>query len=263
MRIFAGCVGCSRPFTVLFLLWLCAFNCGAGLPATISLIKPSVVLVGTFSATDSPRFSFSGTGFVVLDGNHAVTNAHVVAGHLTQGSGRFVAVQVWSASGAWEMRQAKIHLVDEAHDLAVVKFQGPPVKSLQLAMSNYPEGAEIAFMGFPVGGILGFSHVTHQGYISSVAAMNLPAPTSNQLNARAIRGLRTGSFNVYQLDATAYPGNSGGPIFDIESGQVIGVMNSVLVKGGRESALTNPTGISYGIPSAHVVDMLSKVVAEP
>jgi S1-C subfamily serine protease len=62
--------------------------------------------------------------------------------------------------------------------------------------------------------------------------------------------LREGNFQLLQLDATAYPGNSGGPVFDVESGQVVGVLSSGLVKAGRESALSSPTGITYAVPVA-------------
>ena len=61
---------------------------------------------------------------------------------------------------------------------------------------------------------------------------------------------------MLQLDATAYPGNSGSPLYEVGSGQVVGVLNSVLVKSTKESALENPTGISYAIP----IDYLNKLL---
>ncbi len=82
------------------------------------------------------------------------------------------------------------------------------------------------------------------------------------LNARTIASLRSGSFNIFQLDATAYPGNSGGPMFDAESGDVLGVINMVFVKGTKESALTNPSGISYAIPSIFVQQLMQRRKAD-
>jgi len=73
-----------------------------------------------------------------------------------------------------------------------------------------------------------------------------------------IHRLAEGSFNIFQLDATAYPGNSGSPVYDPESAQVIGVVNQVLVKGTKEAALSNPSGIAYAVPSRYVADLLRK-----
>ena len=57
---------------------------------------------------------------------------------------------------------------------------------------------------------------------------------------------------------TAYPGNSGSPVYHIESGEVVGVINKVFVSQGKESALSAPSGISYAIPVKHVDALLKK-----
>jgi len=64
---------------------------------------------------------------------------------------------------------------------------------------------------------------------------------------------------IYQLDAIAYPGNSGSPMYDPKSGEVIGVINKVLVKDTKESALSSPTGISYAIPVKYVHKLISDI----
>ncbi|HNM56654.1 MAG TPA: S1C family serine protease, partial [Thauera aminoaromatica] len=64
-------------------------------------------------------------------------------------------------------------------------------------------------------------------------------------------------FRVYQLDATAYPGNSGSPLYDPASGEVIGVLNMVFVKSTKEKVLADPSGISYAIP----VEYLQRLIA--
>ena len=71
-----------------------------------------------------------------------------------------------------------------------------------------------------------------------------------------MRDAREGNFDIYQLDATAYPGNSGGPVLDAVTGRVVAVVNMVLIKAGRESALSQPTGISYAIPVRHLQELL-------
>jgi len=60
------------------------------------------------------------------------------------------------------------------------------------------------------------------------------------------------------LDATAYPGNSGSPLYEEQTGKVIGVINSVFVKGTKETAIENPSGIIYVIPSQYVRALLDK-----
>ena len=49
-------------------------------------------------------------------------------------------------------------------------------------------------------------------------------------------------------DATAYPGNSGSPVYRAQDGVVIGVINKVFVKSTKENVLKDPSGITYAIP---------------
>ena len=232
-------------------------NARADLPDTVARIKPSVVVVGTFRATDSPRFRMRGTGFVVADGNHAVTNAHVLPEATENMAGMTVVVQVRRPGGDLSMRQATVLQVDRVHDLALMRFEGAAAPAMQVGDSSaVREGQAVAFMGFPIGGALGFSSVTHRALISSITPAAMPTPTARQLNAATIRSVRAGPFDIFQLDGTAYPGNSGGPLFDPESGVVLGVVNMVFIKGSRESALSQPSGISYAIPSRFVAELI-------
>ncbi len=237
----------------------------ADIPETIARIKPSIVIVGTFNTTNSPRFNLRGTGFVVGNGNWAVTNAHVIpeGAQIEVDNKLVVQVRVDSKNqatqGELNMRQVTVIEVDKLHDLALLQFDGASVPKLTLRDSDaVREGQSVAFTGFPIGGVLGFSAVTHRGMVSSITPIALPSASSQQLNARMIASLRSGSFDIFQLDATAYPGNSGGPMFDTETGEVLGVINMVFIKGTKESALTNPTGISYAIPSKYVLQLLQR-----
>ncbi len=231
----------------------------ADLPDTITRVKPSVVVVGTYKATDSPRFRMRGTGFVVVDGRQVVTNMHVLPDGSEDTTDTQLVVQVRGPAGEWQMRGAATLARDAAHDLALLSMDGAAVPALALKDSNsVREGQAVAFMGFPIGGALGFSSVTHRATVSSITAAALPTPTAGQLSEKAIRSLRGGPFDIFQLDGTAYPGNSGGPLFDPDTGEVLGVVNMVFLKGTHESALTNPSGISYAIPSRHVLDLLQR-----
>lgn len=235
-------------------------TCGAraDLPALIVAARPSVLPVGTYSALSSPRFTFRGSGFVVEEGTLLITNAHVLPDSATDPAPQ-LAVLAARTDGGRDVRVATLVKVDRIHDLALLRLEGAPLPALPLAEAGaVHEGMDVALMGFPLGGVLGYSTVTHRGIVSSITTIALPSPTSRQLAPKAISQLREGAFEVYQLDATAYPGNSGGPLLDAHSGQVVGIVNMVLVKGTRESALTNPTGITYAIPVRFARDLLKQ-----
>jgi S1-C subfamily serine protease len=63
---------------------------------------------------------------------------------------------------------------------------------------------------------------------------------------------------VFQLDGTAYPGNSGSPVYRPDSGEVIAVVNSAFIKGTKESVLKQPSGISYAIPVSKLKQLLQE-----
>jgi S1-C subfamily serine protease len=106
--------------------------------------------------------------------------------------------------------------------------------------------------------VLGLNHVTHRALLSSITPIVMPSMTSSRLDARAITQLQRGPLNIFQLDGTAYPGNSGSPVYDVDSGKVLGVINMVFVKGLKENAITSPSGISYAIPAQYVNDLLQR-----
>jgi len=230
----------------------------AGLEEVIVAAKPSVVAVGTYKSTDSPRFGFRGSGFVVASGNLVVTNAHVLPDVIPDGgiAGTLAVVVPGARDDAARLRTATLLDVDRAHDLAVLRIDGAPLPALALAEDKAREGMEVAIVGFPIGGALGFTPVTHRGIIASITAIALPVPGADNLNAQAIRRLRSGSFDIYQLDATAYPGNSGGPVLDAQTGKVVAVINMVLVRGSKESAIKYPSGISYAIPAPFGAELI-------
>lgn len=231
----------------------------AALEQVIVATKPSLVAVGTFSPTDNPRFGFRGSGFVVAGGNRVVTNAHVLPDPIPPGgTAGALAVLVPNADrDKTQLRGATLLGVDRAHDLALLRIDGPPLPALELADGDaVREGMSVAILGFPIGGALGFTPVTHRGIISAITGITLPAAAARDLNAQAVRQLRSGSFDIYQLDATAYPGNSGGPVVDAQSGRVVAVINMVLVKGSKESAIRYPSGISYAVPVRFVAELI-------
>ncbi|MEO7114963.1 MAG: serine protease [Caldimonas sp.] len=249
-----------RHLLVTLLLLATGMPGHAGLVDIVASAKRSIAAVGTYNALDNPRFGFRGTGFVVGDGNLLITNAHVLPPEPAGGDSRSaLVIQFTNDSGVLETRPVVVAKVDSTHDLVLLRFEGRPLPAFQIADSkDIHEGLSVALIGFPIGGVLGFRPVTHRGIISSITAVALPPPHSQQLNEKTVRRLREGSFDIYQLDATAYPGNSGGPLLDATTGAVVGVINMVLVKSTKESALSQPTGISYAIPGRFVDELLRR-----
>lgn len=228
------------------------------LPELIRQAKPSVVVIGTYAKTRSPAFVMRGTGFVVGNGNSVATNAHVVPDVLDAASGETLAVIAQPGQGAlMQQRPAVVVSRDAAHDVALLRFEGTALPALPLHdTATISEGNSVAFIGFPIGNALGLSPVTHRGIISAITPIALPTASGGQLNEKLIKRLRGGTFDIYQLDATAYPGNSGGPLLDVDSGEVIALINMVFVKGTKETALTQPSGITFAIPVQYLKDLL-------
>jgi S1-C subfamily serine protease len=247
-------------------LVVCLFVCGlilpawtvaAALPDTIERILPSIVGIGTVQKTRRPPAKLVGTGFVVGDGRLVITNAHVIPKEIDAAKLEYLAVFTGKGNDT-KARQAVKLRVDEAHDLVLLKMEGAPLPALSLGRpSGVREGEEYAFTGFPLGVIFGLHPVTHRGIISSITPIALQANAASQLDPAQIRRLRS-PYDVFQLDATAYPGNSGSPLYHPETGAVVGIVNMVFVKEGRENVLAKPSGISYAIPSRYARQLLEK-----
>lgn len=229
--------------------------------SAIERVKPSVVAVGTLQRTRTPPFRFLGTGFAVGDGRLIATNAHVLPALLGAGAEpEFLAVlPPGRDAGAARAVEAVRVAVDEDHDLALLRLASGALPPLALAAGDaVGEGDQLLFTGFPIGAVLGPFPVTHRAMVAAVTPIAIPPPSAGALEPRVVRRLQSGAFPVYQLDATAYPGNSGSPLYDPASGEVVGILNMVFVKGLKESALAQPSGISYAIPVRHLRALLER-----
>jgi S1-C subfamily serine protease len=224
------------------------------LPDTLAKIKPGIVAVGTYLPKRNPRASFMGTGFVIAPGNLVVTNAHVIPELLDREHLEEVAV-FYRQGDEERMLPATVAATDKAHDLAVLKISAT-LTALPLGdAAAVREGQVYAFTGYPIGMVLGLFPVTHRGMISAITPNAIPTINAGQINPKLISRLET-PYKVFQLDATAYPGNSGSPLYDADSGRVVGVIDKVFVQESKESLLSHPSGISYAIPVTHLDNLL-------
>ncbi|MGV2873741.1 S1 family peptidase [Colwellia sp. E150_009] len=221
----------------------------------VAKIKPSVVGIGIHTPTSRPQNILRGTGFVIGDGHYVVTNAHVLPTELDENLLQKMAVFIGSGKEAI-VRQAKIVATSSEYDLAILKLSGAALPAMTLANEKFRgDGTYIAFTGFPIGAVLGLYPVTHRGIISSTTPTVVPAQTAGQISLKMLKRMRN-PYMAYQLDATAYPGNSGSAMYDMKTGEVLGIINKVFVQTTKEDVISNPSGITYAIPVKYLHQIL-------
>ncbi|NRR30577.1 trypsin-like peptidase domain-containing protein [Oxalobacteraceae bacterium] len=247
----------SLSVTLVLLAWTLGQRCvGGELPQVIEHVKPAIVGIGSFQKLRTPPVSFIGTGFAVGDGRSIITAAHVIVDLMQGDTPQTIGVLVGLREVA-QFRAASVVAIDREHDLAHLQINGTPLPVMTLGDSNkVVEGSTLAFTGFPLGMALGLHHVTHRGMVSAITPVAMPPVTSRKLEPKLLQQLQKPVYTVFQLDGTAYPGSSGSPLYDPDSGLVLGVINMVYIKGLKESAISNPSGITYAIPSNFIRALL-------
>ncbi len=250
----------SRWLILIKLLLLTTFtraHAAVDLPALITQLKPSVVAIALYNPTAAPRLKLLGSGFVVGPGNVVVTNYHVIS--TPADIAKNETYVVLSGHG----QQPRVHQIkqtrtDARHDLALLEID-ERLPAVKLADAEYiAEGTELAFTGYPITGVLGLYPATHRALLSAVTPIVIPADHSQTLSAASVRQMRD-PFLIYQLDGTAYPGNSGSMLYRQDNGAVVGIINMVLIKKSKEAVLSDPSGISYAIPVKHLHQLLQQL----
>ena len=165
-----------------------------------------------------------GTGFLISDGGHLITNYHVVEGQ-TRVS---VTVSRTTAQGRRkaEFKDVEIIAFDPRRDLALLRLDwdnnDTPVAEEDRpphVVLSAPDDLVPGDLVFAVGNPLGLERTVTQGIVSSTT--------------RTIGHLR-----FIQTDASINPGNSGGPLFNAR-GEVVGVACA---------GFTSFNGLAFGIP---------------
>lgn len=128
-------------------------------------------------------------------------------------------------------------------DIAVFRLQDPhfarpdiqyPVVSLGDS-ATLTEGETVAACGFPFGHqFREISSSVNSSLCVGIVSAILPAPPA----------IRTRAFKAFQMDMSTTGGYSGGPVFRPDTGEVVGIVSSVIEH--RESGV--PFGITFGIP---------------
>lgn len=176
------------------------------LPALVALVEPSIVRIDVIG----PFGRGVGSGFVINDSGIVITNFHVIAG------GKAVKL---SFSDRTVVNADALIAVDRGKDLAMLRFDGKsrPSRALPMATDLPNVGESVAAFGAPQG----LSFTASNGIVSAVRS---------GIELQQFGANFTSSFMV-QTSAPISPGNSGGPLVDMQ-GRVVGV-NTVQLRAGQ------------------------------
>jgi putative serine protease PepD len=206
--------------------------------AVAKAVSPSVVSINVKLNNGEA----AGSGVIIDDQAHVLTNNHVVEG-ASSGS-----ITVSLADG--RTYNASIVGTDPSTDLAVIKIEGAPSDLTPVTLGN---SAKVA-VGDPVmavGNPLGLSGTVTTGIVS---ALNRPVTTSaSEQNQSPFGDQTTGGTvvtNAIQTSAAINPGNSGGALVN-NKGELIGINSSIAQLGSSgpfSSGQSGNIGIGFAIP---------------
>ncbi|AYG80629.1 Putative serine protease HtrA [Streptomyces hundungensis] len=192
---------------------------------------PSVVTIHVTGSGESG----TGTGFVLDNAGHLLTNNHVV-----KSAGNAGKISVTFSGG--ESVPAEVVGRDAGYDLAVVKVTGVSgMKPLPLGNSdNVLVGDPVVAIGAP----FDLSNTVTSGIIS---AKERPITAGGESGD----GTDVSYVDALQTDAPINPGNSGGPLVDSKA-RVIGINSAIRSagNGGSESGggQAGSIGLGFAIP---------------
>ncbi len=179
--------------------------------------------------------AYSGSGFLVDDQGHILTNNHIVS------AGNEYVVRL---SNGRELEAQKLG-ISEADDLAILKVDPDEVGEiapLELADSSMVRPGQMAI------------------------AIGSPFQEFNSIAVGVVSGIGRGQSSVLnrpipdmiQTDAPLNPGNSGGPLLNSE-GKVIGINSSIRVNA--PNAQVEDFRIGFAVPSNTAITILPQLTA--
>lgn len=190
------------------------------LPALYNQLNPGVVNIQVYVERGGLSGQGAGSGFILDDEGHIVTNNHVVAG------AEQVTVIFYNGLEA----DAEIVDRDPDSDLAVIRVDEPMEGTHPLPIGDSDE-VRVGEWVIAIGNPFGLGSSMSVGIISAVGR-TIPTGVTPFSIPQAI-----------QTDAAINPGNSGGPLLNMQ-GEVVGVNAQIATGGAPANA-----GVGFAIPA--------------
>lgn len=166
-----------------------------------------------------------GTGFIVADGNYALTAAHVIKGAqavtLSVLSGENVVCQIEVAEQCLAKQSGSgVEKLCEL-DVGILRLQNKfsSVSAVELDSDVAKTGEDVLFIGYPGGGL---------GRIGKDISFNpVPLVTKGIVSGLLRTSLGEGNFEYhFWVDRPSFFGNSGSPVFRVNTGKVTGIITA-------------------------------------
>ena len=195
----------------------------------VAFIRSQIVqqTQSVFGLPQQQQSTATGSGFLIDNDGHILTNAHVVEG------AKSVDVQL----GDGDTQQAQIVGIDPSSDIALLKVDNTEgVNPLPLGDSTKVQvGDPVVAIGNP----FALDRTVTTGIVSALQRQ-IQAPNGFSIS------------NVIQTDAAINPGNSGGPLID-GAGQVIGINSQIESQSGGNE------GVGFAVPIKTAADVVSQL----
>lgn len=222
-----------------------------GISAVYDKASPSVVGIRVTLSGINPFFgsngaSSEGSGVVYSKDGYIITNYHVIASAVSNGSsgqnrygGQNISptIEVFLSNDSENGIKAEVVNYDITSDLAILKIQKSGLTPIEIGDSDALKiGNPAIALGCPGG-------LKFMGSMSSgiVSGLNRKIITEDNIEMTLI-----------QIDTAINPGNSGGALVD-ENGKLIGINNSKM--SGEQFE-----GMGFAIPVNEVVSIVDKLI---
>ncbi len=200
------------------------------------------------SASLEIKFSHTGTGFLIDNSGMVLTAHHVtkdaqpeeivfalpsdLAAYINTNSNKIAAQDLWNILKQYELTFVRN---DPYSDLALYSsktLKSSPHLTLSTSFSETVDGEDSVILGYPLG----------NPFLTSTRAMIAAHIDAPMIGTNTLT-------KMYKLDGAVNSGNSGGPVINIRTGKVIGIVHAKAGQLSQNLALFKKTefeGISTG-----------------